>query len=189
MLAYRYLFPAVWLCWGLYWWISSRDVKAAARREPPLSRSLHIGPLLLAAFLFVGPRSWFPVLGGRFLPPDEGLFWAGFALLAAGLAFSVWARLHLGRNWSGIVTIKEGHELIMSGPYALARHPIYTGLLLAMAGSAIGIGQWRGLLAVALVGWALWRKLRIEERWMRERFGEAYEAYSRRVAALVPFIL
>ena len=101
----------------------------------------------------------------------------------------MWARVHLGRNWSGIVTVKEGHELITGGPYAIVRHPIYTGLLLAFIGSALARGEWRGVLAVAVVLAALWRKLGLEERWMREQFGSAYQAYSQRVAALVPFLL
>jgi protein-S-isoprenylcysteine O-methyltransferase Ste14 len=85
--------------------------------------------------------------------------------------------------------VKEGHELITSGPYALVRHPIYTGLLLAFAGSAMARGEWRGLLAEALVFGALWSKLRLEETLMRAQFGATYEAYSRRVAALVPYIV
>jgi protein-S-isoprenylcysteine O-methyltransferase Ste14 len=97
--------------------------------------------------------------------------------------------VHIGTNWSGTVTIKQGHELVTTGPYALVRHPIYTGLLLALAGSALARGEWRGALAVLIALLALWRKLRLEEHWMREQFGEAYRAYSRRVAALVPFIL
>jgi protein-S-isoprenylcysteine O-methyltransferase Ste14 len=189
MMVYRYLFLALWLSWGLYWWVSSLEVKATARRESVLSRFLHIAPLVIAALLLWVPGAWLDGLSGRFLPPAAWLFWAGFAVAAAGLLFTVWARRHLGKNWSGIVTIKEGHELITSGPYALVRHPIYTGLLLAFAGSAIALGEWRGILAVALVLWSLWRKLRIEERWMREQFGEAYQAYSLRVAALVPFTL
>jgi len=92
-------------------------------------------------------------------------------------------------NWSQAVTLKEDHELITSGPYALVRHPIYTGLLIAFAGSAIARGEWRGLLAVALVFVALWRKLKLEERWMRSHFGEAYETYSRRVSALLPYVI
>ena len=76
----------------------------------------------------------------------------------------------------------------MSGPYALARHPIYTGLLLALLGSTLALGDWRGL-AFALAAGALWRKLRVEERWMRQQFGDAYQVYSRRVAALIPFVL
>ena len=107
---------------------------------------------------------------------------------AAGLLFTVWARIHIGRNWSGTVTIKEGHELITSGPYAIVRHPIYAGLLLAFVGSGLARGEWRGVLAVVIAFLALWRKLRLEERWMREQFGPAYQAYSQRVAALIPFL-
>jgi protein-S-isoprenylcysteine O-methyltransferase Ste14 len=103
------------------------------------------------------------------------------------MLFSVWARVHLGGNWSGIVTIKHGHELIADGPYAIVRHPIYTGLLVAFMGSAMARGDWRGVLVVLIVWWALWRKLRLEERWMVERFGQQYETYRRRVPALVPF--
>jgi Putative protein-S-isoprenylcysteine methyltransferase len=103
------------------------------------------------------------------------------------MLFTVWARVRLGGNWSGIVTIKHDHELIASGPYAIVRHPIYTGLLVAFIGSAMVLGEWRGVLAVLVAWWALWRKLRLEERWMAERFGQQYEAYCRRVPALVPF--
>jgi len=85
--------------------------------------------------------------------------------------------------------VKEAHELITSGPYRLVRHPIYTGLLLGFVGSAMASGEWGGLLAVAIIFGALWRKLTLEEKWMREQFGESYEAYSRRVAALVPYII
>lgn len=189
VLMYRFLFPAMWLTWALYWWALSRNVKSTARRESVASRLSHIAPLLLAVVL-LWPRSFpFPVLGERFLPPSAWVFWSGAALTLAGLLFTVWARVHLGRNWSGIVTVKEGHELITSGPYSMVRHPIYSGLLLAFAGSAVARGEWRGVLAVALVLWALWRKLGIEERWMREQFADAYRAYSQRVAALIPFLL
>ena len=96
---------------------------------------------------------------------------------------------YLGRNWGLTVTIREGHELITAGPYALVRHPIYTGLLLAFVGSAMARGEWRGVLAVAIASWTFWHRLRMEESWMRQQFGEAYQAYCRRVAALLPFIL
>ena len=76
-----------------------------------------------------------------------------------------------------------------SGPYRLVRHPIYTGLLLAFLGTAIAIGQWRGVLALLIVFVALWRKLRLEERWLGEIFGEAYARYRAEVAALIPFLL
>ena len=185
----RFLFPALWLGWAAYWWALSSDVKAAARRESLASRLLHVVPLALAVILLWLPRFPVGILEERFMPVAAWPFWTGAILTLAGLLFTVWARVHLGRNWSGIVTVKEGHELITGGPYAIVRHPIYTGLLLAFIGSALARGEWRGVLAVAVVLAALWRKLRLEERWMREQFGSAYQAYSQRVAALVPFLL
>ncbi len=188
-LLYRYLFPAMWLSWVTYWWAVSRQVKITARREPQVSRLLHIIPLLLAALLLLVPRPLLGVLGAPLLPRTTWPFWTGAALTAVGLLFAVWARRWLGRNWSGSVTIKEDHELITAGPYAIVRHPIYTGLLLAFAGTAIAFGDGRGILAVTLVFLALWRKLRLEERWLRDQFGESFQVYCRRVPALVPFVL
>ena len=152
------------------------------------SRQLHLGPLALAVLLLWGPQP-FEALRVRFVPSSLAIEWAGVVLVAAGLIFTVWARVHLGTNWSGIVTVKEGHELVTSGPYALVRHPIYSGLVLAFAGSAIACGEWRGALAGAIVAASLWRKLRLEERWMAERFGDAYERYRDRVRALVPYLI
>ena len=86
------------------------------------------------------------------------------------------------------MTVKQEHELIRGGPYAQVRHPIYTGLLLAFIGTAIVRGEWRGVLAVLIVFAALWRKLRLEERWMTETFGDEYRRYRERTAALIPFI-
>jgi protein-S-isoprenylcysteine O-methyltransferase Ste14 len=88
-----------------------------------------------------------------------------------------------------VVQLKQDHELIVRGPYSIVRHPIYTGLLLAFLGSALAIGQWRALLATAIVAISFWRKLRLEERWMRELFGDRYVNYMRRVKALVPWVL
>jgi protein-S-isoprenylcysteine O-methyltransferase Ste14 len=182
------LLSALWLAWIGYWWLSSRNVKKTARRESRLSRWLHLGPLLAAAWLQWAPglpTSW---LTGRFLQQGEPAAWAGVIVAAGGLLFAAWARGHIGRNWSATVTLKQDHELVTTGPYALVRHPIYTGLLLAFAGSALALGEWRGVLATAIVFVSLWRKLRLEERWMRECFGGAYENYARRVKALVPFV-
>ena len=188
-LAYRYLFPAMWLSWVGYWWAASFNVKTTARREPLHSRLSHIVPLTLAFVLLFPESSPIQVLGERFLPVAVWPFWVGAALTLAGLLFTVWARVHLGRNWSGTVTVKQGHDLVTSGPYRLVRHPIYTGLLLALVGFALARGEWRGVVAVALAGGSFWRKLRIEERWMPEQFGAVYEEYSRRVSALIPFVL
>jgi protein-S-isoprenylcysteine O-methyltransferase Ste14 len=188
-LVYRYTFSVMWLSWVAYWWVASRDVKSAVQRESLPSWLSHIVPLAIAVLLYSSQRVRMPLLAERFLPLTEWSYWIGAFLTAGGLLFTVWARLHLGRNWSGSVTIKKGHELVMSGPYGLVRHPIYTGLLLALLGSTLALGDWRAVLALTLAAGALWRKLWIEERWMRQQFGDAYQAYSQRVAALIPFVL
>jgi protein-S-isoprenylcysteine O-methyltransferase Ste14 len=188
-LVYNYLLPAVWLGYLAYWWARSKNVKANQRRESAPSRWARRLLLICAAALLGLPR--IPILGldGRFHPASVAWFWCGAAVTIGGLLFAVWARRHLGRNWSSTVTVKTGHELITTGPYAWVRHPIYSGLLLAFVGSALARGEWRGLLAVALVAGIFWHKLRLEEKWMREQFGESYAAYCARVAALVPFVL
>jgi len=186
---YRYLFPVMWLSWAAYWWIASRDVKPTTRREPLAWRVSYIGPLMLAALLFAVPNLPPPALHARFLPRTEWVLVIATALTAAGLLLAVWARRCLGRNWSAILAIKEGHQLITTGPYAMARHPIYAGLLLAVAGSAMAIGEWRALLAAGVALVAFVHKLRLEERWMHEQFGEEYRAYCQRVSALIPLVI
>jgi protein-S-isoprenylcysteine O-methyltransferase Ste14 len=188
-LVYRSLFPAMWLSWAAYWWAMSRNVKATVRHETVGSRLMHIVPLALAMGLLWRPNVSVSLLDQRVLPRAAWAFWIGAVVTLFGLLFSVWARAYLGRNWSGTVTVKENHELITSGPYRFVRHPIYTGLLLAFIGSAFARGDLAGVAAVLLVFVAFRRKLRTEERWMREQFGEAYEAYSRRVPALIPLLL
>jgi protein-S-isoprenylcysteine O-methyltransferase Ste14 len=188
-LIYNYLFPAMWISYFTYWWAMSKNVKETERSETGPSRLVRMVAILGAIALLWLPSVPLPLLSQRFLPLGLWCFWSGAAVTAVGLLFSVWARRDLGANWSQAVTLKQGHELITSGPYALVRHPIYTGLLLGFLGSAVARGEWRGLLAIALVFATLWHKLRLEEKWMRAQFGEPYEAYSRQVAALVPYII
>src|SRR5208283_168290 len=118
-LLHQYLFPAMWLSYLGYWWVKARDVKATERQEPAPSRLLRLALLLGAGALLLAPRVPPRVLDERFLPVRDVWFWAGAAVTAGGLLFSVWARRHLGKNWSQAVTLKADHELIQSGPYAL----------------------------------------------------------------------
>jgi len=186
---YQSYFFVIWIAWVVYWYVAARDFKAVVRREPFASRIAHIGPLVLAVLLLAMPRLPYFGLATRLLPPTLAGFWIGAAIATAGLLYTVWARVHLKGNWSGTVTIKADHELVTTGPYRFTRHPIYTGLLAAFLGSAIADGEARGALAFLIAFAALWRKLRLEERWMTEQFGETYRAYSQRVAALIPKIL
>jgi len=108
------------------------------------------------------------------------------AAVAAGVAIAFWARWHLGANWSGVVTLKEGHELIRTGPYRTIRHPIYTGILLAMLGSAIAVGEIRGLLAVAIAWLSFYTKARREESLLTQEFGERFAEHLRRTGMFLP---
>lgn len=184
-----YLFPAMWIAFLVYWQVAAADVKATQRLEPAASRLTRTALFLGAIALLLLPHIPLPLLYRPFYAPSYATFFGGAIITAAGLGFAVWARLRLGRNWSRSVTIKQDHELVTTGPYALARHPIYTGILTGFLGSAIAEGQVRDVVAFAMVAIALWVKLRLEERWMREQFGASYEDYRRRVAALVPFVL
>lgn len=183
-----YALAVLWLGWVAYWAASASRVKVTARSESWQSRLAYSLPLWVAAALLVSHR-WPAVLEARFLPADDATALIGLALTAAGLGFAIWARRHLGENWSAEVTVKHDHELVRSGPYAWSRHPIYTGLSLALLGTAFAIGEWRALFALVVAVASFWYKLRIEERVMRETFGAAYDEYRREVKALVPFIL
>lgn len=146
---YARLILGLWLLWCVYWFAASARSKPTMRQESLASSALHKVPLMLAVVLFLVHRNSVGWLGARFLPRSEALFWLGTVMVAAGLGWSVLARVYLGGNWSSGVTVKQDHELIRSGPYRWTRHPIYTGLLTAFAGSAIALGEWRGLIAQA----------------------------------------
>lgn len=111
------------------------------------------------------------------------------AIVGLGLFIALWARFALGRNWSGQVTFKQDHELITSGPYALARHPIYTGMILMLFGTAVLVGHTVPFAFTAVLTLALWIKSRIEEQLMVKHFPQDYPAYRSRVRALIPFVL
>ncbi|PWK92317.1 methyltransferase family protein [Fulvimonas soli] len=185
------IIEAAWIVFALYWLWGWQRVKRPSRSESPLSRLLkYLLPLAVGIGL-LGPEAWFgdSVLHARMYPAAAWIALLGAALAWTGVAFACWARHVLGRNWSAVVQVKHDHELVERGPYRWVRHPIYSGLLLAFLGTALAIGEWRGLLAVAIIAASFWFKLRLEERWMREQFGAAYADYMRRVKALVPGVL
>ena len=181
------LFVLMWGGWFALWNIMAWRVKEAAQSESRVSRLSHVVPLLIAAYLLAG-KVPLPLLHDRFAPLSIWTAALGAALTFAGLAFAIWARFIIAGNWSSYVELKQDHELIVEGPYAFVRHPIYTGLLLAFVGSALAVGEWRGVLSVAIVAASFWRKLRFEEGVMRRQFGEAYARYAARVPALIPFV-
>ena len=183
-----YVISGLWVAWLIYWRVAAFGTKQAQRRESVASRVSHILPLVLAVTLFLQPDLLGPGLGAPVLARQAGFAPIGALLVAAGLGFAVWARLHLAGNWSATVTLKQDHELIRSGPYGLVRHPIYTGVLLAALGTVVAIDSWSALIALALMATAFIRKIVIEERFMRDAFGPAYAAYSKGTARLVPYL-
>jgi protein-S-isoprenylcysteine O-methyltransferase Ste14 len=177
----------MWLAWAAFWTVAARRTKPARWRESVGSRVLHVVPLLACAVLLVAPHWLPPILSARVVSAGRPIPLFGAVMVAVGLWFAAWARAHLGRNWSGIVTVKEDHALVRTGPYRAVRHPIYTGLLLALTGTAMAIGEWRGVLAVicALIGFL--RKIQVEEKRMSENFPE-YSRYRQQTAALIPLL-
>ena len=188
MFSYRALIFTLWMAWFAYWVIWAAGTKATRRRESAASRWSYTLTLLLGVLLIAWPRLDLGRLSWTLLPDAPWRYLTALALLVTGLLFTVWARVHLGGNWSGTVTLKEGHELVRTGPYAYVRHPIYTGLIIALLGSALACGEPRALIGLALVIASFVHKLRLEEQFMREVFPGDYERYSAAVPALVPFV-
>jgi protein-S-isoprenylcysteine O-methyltransferase Ste14 len=179
--------PALWGAWIVYWIAAARDAKPMQWRESAGALILRKLPLLLCALLLIGPRWLPPPLTAPVAPAGLSLPLAGTIMVAGGLGFAVWARRHLGRNWSGWVEVKKDHALVRTGPYRLVRHPIYCGLLFALAGTALAIGEWRGVPALVFAVLGFLVTIRAEEAQMRRLFPE-YERYRRQTAALIPFL-
>jgi protein-S-isoprenylcysteine O-methyltransferase Ste14 len=180
-------FGLVWALFALVWFVSGLSTKPVARRQTAASRWGQIALAVTGFALISSPSLQVGVLADRILPRMAAVALAGLAITALGIAFAFWARFTLGGNWSGTVTVKEGHTLVQRGPYGLVRHPIYTGLLTAAAGSAFAVGNLGALVGLALVFVYCRVKYELEERFMLEEFGDEYIRYRERVPALVPF--
>ena len=185
---YESFFPAVWIGFLAYWRIKAAGTKTTERLEPAASRIMRALTFLIVVVLLSVSGIPLPWLYRQLWPSGIWPFWIGAAVTVMGLLFAVWARHHLASNWSSAVTIKQGHELITTGPYALVRHPIYTGILTGFLGTAIALSQVRGVIGFALIFLVLLPKLRMEEKWMRSQFGETYVTYARQTTALVPYL-
>lgn len=182
---------AAWMFFLGYWLWSARRLKRPTRVEPALPRLFKYWLPIGVAIALMWPSAWLEhtMLGRRFIPYADAVEVFGLLLVYAGILFACWARYILGSNWSSEVQLKQGHELIERGPYRYVRHPIYTGILLGLFGSALMLGEWRALLGFAIMFVSFWRKLRLEETWLGEHFGAAYADYMRRVRALIPGVL
>src|SRR5262245_27548663 len=182
MRAVELVFAVGWAAFWLSWLVTAFSVK---RGRVAWSRQLRIrAVIVVAAILLIR----FGAFRGHGLDTDPLRAGLGLVLFALGLAFAIWARLHLGRNWGTPMTQKDEPELVTSGPYHLVRHPIYSGILVAGVGTALGL-SWLWLTAVVLAGVYFLYSATVEERYMTEQFPDTYPLYKRTTKMLVPFIL
>lgn len=178
-----------WGALGALWIAGLPFTKPTLRSQPVGSRLFHLGLDLLGVTLL--GSSWFVNgwLAARFVPSTHGVQLTGLALTIAGCLFAAWSRILLGGNWSGRATVKSGHELVLKGPYALVRHPIYTGIIAAILGTSLAIGEWRCLVGCVVILLKFIIKMSQEERFMAQTFPEEYSLYCDHVKALIPGLL
>ena len=184
------LLDVLWLAWLASWLVAAAWTAGAptVARQSGLSRLAHGLFVWGGVVLLFFPPARPGTLVRPLFPSPPWVGWAGVVLAAGGLAFTWWARIHLGRLWSSAATLRRDHFLVRVGPYALTRHPIYTGLLLALTGTALARDSVAGLVGLALLLAGIVVKLRQEERLLLERFGTAYEVYRGAVPALIPWV-
>lgn len=174
------LWDVLLLVWLAMWF----GMKRAKKLETPWERVQHIVPVVLAFWLLFEGR-W-PALAMQLFAESPGVLWAGVLVTALGVGIGVWARLSLGTNWSGMVTLKKGHELIRSGLYRWIRHPIYTGILIGFLGTALIKGHARGLLGFVILWLSFYFKARREENFLRQEFGDGFEEHARHTGMFLP---
>lgn len=177
---------ALWFLWGIYWAVAAIGRRRVARRQPFLERLAHVAVMGVGfAFLYTADRRW-AALNRRFMPNSEAIQALAVVLTALGLGLAAYARLYLGRNWSAEVVIREGHQLVRSGPYARIRHPIYTGLLVAILGAVLATGELRAIVSFLIFLIAFTLKAKQEERFLAQEFGDEFEQHRRKTGLFLP---
>ena len=180
----------LWAAWFVFWMLSARrrvrdTVEAPAKHEPLIGRLVYLTTMVIG-FGLLFSRIPIPYRGLRLWAASRLSLLLGLAIQITGLAFAIWARRELGANWAARVTIGARQELVVLGPYRIVRHPIYSGLLLAILGTAIISGALSAAIGFVLILLSVLMKLRREEPALRRHFGEAYADYARKVPGLVP---
>ena len=177
-----------WLVLDSFWHRKARDTKSTATiARISLWRKLWL-VLRSYGFYFL-PLSSVPVLGLRIIPEQFAWAWLGLALCICGVGLAIWSRRALAKNWTVATGVAEHHALIQSGPYAIVRHPIYSGIWLAMLGTALAVGELRALINLVVSVSEGWAKLNHEEAILQKEFPGAYAGYQHRVKKLIPGIL
>ena len=184
-MTYSIPFAALWFIWAMSWVVAARWASKAEAR-PPVGQQWFYWALVVAGAVLIAFNFYTGQRGMQWMPFDtkEQIL---FVLALAGLGFTWWARIHLGTLWSGTVTRKAHHKVVKTGPYAIVRHPIYSGLSLALIATVLLRPGWLGLLGAAAIIVSFVIKYRLEEHFLMEELGPEYKSYRKEVAALVPF--
>jgi protein-S-isoprenylcysteine O-methyltransferase Ste14 len=183
----RAVFAVIWIGWIVSWmaaaYWSNRTEKVALTWD-----TLRYRVAIIAGAVLMTPWATRHLSTTPLWHVGYAGAYALAALTLAGILFTWWARIHLGRLWSGSITRKEGHRVVDTGPYALVRHPIYTGLIFALLATAAAQATANALVGAALISVGFWLKARAEERFLSVELGaDAYGDYRRRVPMLVPW--
>jgi protein-S-isoprenylcysteine O-methyltransferase Ste14 len=175
-----------WTIWAVWWLAMAFFSKSTKRRESVAQRIEHLLPAMLGFTLVFREGFGGAWLARPIVAANPVLL--GLCVIATilGLLFAVWARLILGSNWSGTVTIKTNHQLIRRGPYRWIRHPIYTGMLAALLATAVIQGQLSGMIGFAFVLLALYRKARREESFLSQEFGDGFMEHRQHTGMFLP---
>ena len=181
MRAVELAFAAGWGIFWLYWLVAAFFMK---RGHVPWSREVRIRAVIIVLAILLVRLGALRDHGVENDPWRGGL---GLVLLAIGLGFAIWARVNIGRNWGTPMMRKDEPELVTSGPYHLVRHPIYSGILLAAFGTAVGLSWW-WLIVVGLAGVYFLYSATVEERYLTQQFPDTYPVYQHSTKMLVPFI-
>lgn len=181
----RAIVGVLWITFMAVWVVSAARAKRSVKRS---NRIWFLRVAIFTVFLvsFSRPGSLVYVTRFRFStsPTVQAV---GVLLTALGVGFAVWARFHLGTNWGMPMSVQENAELVTTGPYAYVRNPIYSGILLAMLGSAVVTGPW-WLLIMAIAGTYFVYSARQEEALLVEQFPGTFPAYRARTRMLIPFL-
>jgi protein-S-isoprenylcysteine O-methyltransferase Ste14 len=184
-----FLFPLFWTSWAVSWIAAAAWASPAVQRPPGSEVWPYRIMLGLGIILLIGQTSQFLGVPQLWNVGRDGATVLAFLTLP-GFIFAWWARVHLGSLWSGSVTRKQDHKIVDTGPYAIVRHPIYTGLIAATLVSAIAGGTILSLLGLGAMILGFWLKARLEERFLVQELGpSAYDQYCRTVPMLLPFSL
>ncbi len=177
----------VWMVVFTVWIAFAYDSDEPVQRKSDWRSRVAVGVVTIAWGLLLfrrlgGPLAW------RIVPSTPLLLGIGFVLTLVGLAFALWSRYYLGRNWDAFITFKQNHQLIRTGPYGIVRHPIYAGFMLASIGTALAVGQLRCFIGAVLLIVAWGYKSGLEEAFLIHHFGGQYEQYCREVKRLIPHV-